>query len=203
MALKDYYQLLGVSSDAPEEEIKKAYRKLALATHPDRNRQDPLAEERFKEINEAYGVLSDPGKRAQYDDHRRLGYSGSGSGADYAGPGFGYSQEEILRDFFRSRQSHDVFSELHKEFQRSGFRFDESFINNLFFGGQTIFFQGVVWTNSQGPRLFRFGDLKGKPNLHQTEGRNAGAVDQDRPRGFWPGGCHFWPRRGNGSAAIF
>jgi curved DNA-binding protein len=196
MALKDYYQLLGVSSDAPEEEIKKAYRKLALATHPDRNRQDPMAEERFKEINEAYGVLGDPGKRAQYDDHRRFGYSGSGSGTDYAGPGFGYSQEEILRDFFRSRQSHDVFSELHKEFQRSGFRFDESFINNLFFGGQTIFFQGVVWTNSQGPRLFRFGDLKGKPNLHQTEGRNASTMDQDRPRGLLAGGLSLLAKAG-------
>jgi len=63
---KDFYEILGVSRDASAEEIKKAYRRLALKWHPDRNK-DPEAEERFKEINEAYEVLSDPGKRQAYD----------------------------------------------------------------------------------------------------------------------------------------
>ncbi|WP_337845630.1 J domain-containing protein [Thermus sp.] len=65
--MKDYYAILGVSREATQEEIKRAYRQLALKYHPDRNPGDKEAEERFKEINEAYAVLSDPEKRAQYD----------------------------------------------------------------------------------------------------------------------------------------
>jgi len=67
MEYKDYYKTLGVSRKASEEEIKKAYRKLALKYHPDRNPGDKQAEDKFKEINEAYQVLSDPEKRARYD----------------------------------------------------------------------------------------------------------------------------------------
>jgi len=74
MSQQDYYEILEVSSEASSAEIKRAYRRLALQTHPDRNRNDPRAEERFKKISEAYGVLSDPGKRAQYDHYRKLGY---------------------------------------------------------------------------------------------------------------------------------
>ena len=196
MGLKDYYQILGVSSDTPAEEIKKAYRKLALATHPDRNRQDPRAEERFKEINEAYGVLSDPEKRAQYDDHRRYGPYGPTGGTGRPRPGFGYSQEEILRDLFRSRHSQDLFTELQREFQRVGFRFDEGFLNNLFFGGQTIFFKGVIWTDSQGPRVFGFGDQKGKPKPHQTNGPQSVPVDRDRPKGLLAGGLSLLAKAG-------
>ncbi len=72
MNYKDYYKILGVDRKAGEEEIKKAYRKLAMKYHPDRNPGDPKAEEKFKEINEAYQVLSDAEKRAHYD---RLGES--------------------------------------------------------------------------------------------------------------------------------
>jgi len=67
MEYKDYYKILGVDRNASAEEIKKAYRKLALKYHPDRNPDDKEAEEKFKEINEAYQVLSDPEKRAKYD----------------------------------------------------------------------------------------------------------------------------------------
>ncbi len=70
MEFKDYYAILGVSPDASEEEIKRAFRKLALKYHPDRNRGNKEAEEKFKEINEAYQVLSDPEKRARYDQMR-------------------------------------------------------------------------------------------------------------------------------------
>jgi DnaJ-class molecular chaperone len=67
MQRKDYYGILGVDRDAEESEIKVAYRKLALRNHPDTNREDPRAEDRFKEINEAYNVLSHRDKRNQYD----------------------------------------------------------------------------------------------------------------------------------------
>ena len=68
---KDFYAVLGVSKDASAAEIKKAYRKLAQKHHPDANKGDKAAEERFKEVGQAYGVLSDPKKRAEYDEARR------------------------------------------------------------------------------------------------------------------------------------
>ena len=78
---KDFYATLGVSSSASQDEIKKAYRKLAKKHHPDANAADPKAAERFKEISEANNVLSDPAKRKQYDEMRRLGaFDGGGFG---------------------------------------------------------------------------------------------------------------------------
>ena len=67
MKAPDYYKILEVSRDATESEIKKAYRKLALKYHPDRNQNDPSAEKRFKEVSEAYSVLSDDEKKKQFD----------------------------------------------------------------------------------------------------------------------------------------
>jgi len=96
--MKDYYEILGVSRDASPEEIKKAFRRLALKYHPDRNPGDKEAEEKFKEINEAYACLSDPEKRRQYD------HFGTTFGE---GPGFGpftttFSDvfEDLFEDFF-------------------------------------------------------------------------------------------------------
>lgn len=68
---KNYYEILGVSEDATDDDIKKAYRKLAMQYHPDRNRDKPEAEEKFKEVNEANEVLSDGQKRQQYDAFRK------------------------------------------------------------------------------------------------------------------------------------
>jgi molecular chaperone DnaJ len=84
---KDFYAVLGVSSSASQDEIKKAYRKLAKKNHPDANTSDPKAAERFKEISEANNVLSDPQKRKQYDDMRRLGAFGGGMGGFSPGGG--------------------------------------------------------------------------------------------------------------------
>ena len=67
MSKRDYYEVLGVAKDAPEADIKKAYRRLAMKLHPDRNPDDPKAEDQFKEASEAYEVLSDEDRRATYD----------------------------------------------------------------------------------------------------------------------------------------
>lgn len=90
MAKRDYYEVLGVPRGASEQEIKKAYRRLARQYHPDVNKDDPQAEEKFKEINEAYRVLSDPEARARYDQfgHAAFEQAGAGGGGDPFG-GFG------------------------------------------------------------------------------------------------------------------
>lgn len=94
MSKRDYYEVLGVSKSASADEIKKAYRKVAMQFHPDRNPGDKAAEEKFKEAAEAYEVLSDADKKAQYD---RFGHAGMGSGA--RGFGGGMNTEDIFSQF--------------------------------------------------------------------------------------------------------
>ncbi len=89
MAKKDYYEVLGVNRDASEDELKKAYRKLAMKWHPDRNPDNPKAEEHFKEAKEAYEVLTDAQKRAAYDQFGHAGVDPSAAGGAGAGAGFG------------------------------------------------------------------------------------------------------------------
>ena len=88
MAKKDYYETLDVARNATDEEIKKAYRKLAMKYHPDRNQDNPSAEEKFKEVKEAYEMLSDPDKRAAYDQYGHAGVDPN-MGAGGFGGGFG------------------------------------------------------------------------------------------------------------------
>ena len=89
--MADYYQTLGVSKNASQDEIKKSFRKLARQYHPDKNPGDKAAEDKFKEVNQAYETLSDPEKRKQYDELSRLGAFGAGPGGGFR-PGAGGAQ---------------------------------------------------------------------------------------------------------------
>ncbi len=104
MAKKDYYEVLGVNRDASEEDMKKAYRKLAMKYHPDRNPDNPNAEEHFKEAKEAYEVLTDPQKRAAYDQYGHAGVDpsmGAGAGGFGGGAGgFADAFGDIFGDIF-------------------------------------------------------------------------------------------------------
>ncbi|MBB5339721.1 molecular chaperone DnaJ [Tunturibacter gelidoferens] len=99
----DYYEVLSVSRDASDQELKTAYRKLAMQYHPDRNPNDPSAEEKFKECGEAYSVLSDPDKRAAYDRYGHAAFqNGGGAGGPFGGGFSGNAQDlgDIFGDLF-------------------------------------------------------------------------------------------------------
>jgi molecular chaperone DnaJ len=132
-ATKDFYQVLGVSKDASASDIKKAYRKLARANHPDSNPGDTAAEERFKEISEAHSVLSDTEKRKQYDEERAY-FSSGGFRPGSGGPGGGFDDIFAggnLSDLFggvfgggrrttaRPRRGQDVESETQVSFEQA------------------------------------------------------------------------------------
>jgi len=95
MAKRDYYEILGVGKSASTDEIKKAYRKVAMQYHPDRNPGDKSAEEKFKEAAEAYEILSDSDKKSQYDRYGHAGLSGNGRGFG----GGGMNMEDIFSQF--------------------------------------------------------------------------------------------------------
>jgi molecular chaperone DnaJ len=100
MAKEDYYRVLGVKRDASKDDLKKAYRKLALQCHPDRNPGDKDAERRFKEINEAYEVLRDDQKRAAYDRFGHAAFEHGPPGDGGFGPGFGTGFADIFEEMF-------------------------------------------------------------------------------------------------------
>lgn len=164
--LKEFYRILGLDPHATEEEIKRTYRRLALQYHPDRNPGDRTAEERFKEISEAYAVLSDPAKRREYDGFRRA--------QERQEPfrGRAWSQEELFRDLFSDPRSADLFEDLAQEFSRLGFRFDDRFFRDTFFGGRGIFFGGVIVFGPFGVRraIFR----PGREAMRERQRREVG-----------------------------
>ncbi len=96
MSKRDFYEILGISKDASKEEIKKAYRKLAIKYHPDKNPGDDEAEHKFKEAAEAYEILSNPEKKSKYDQFGHAGVSGAASGGGFGG---GMSMDDIFSNF--------------------------------------------------------------------------------------------------------
>jgi DnaJ-class molecular chaperone len=129
----DYYATLGLAPDAGEEEIRRTYRRLALQWHPDRNPGNPRAEERFKEISEAYAVLMDPAKRRAYDSARGAGAPGD----------FGPSREDLFRDLFADPRASAVFEELARELGRMGMRVERGDFERTLFGGRVVVTGGV------------------------------------------------------------
>lgn len=141
--MKDYYQTLGIPEDASDEDIRKAFRKLAFQYHPDKNiGNEKAAEKKFKEINEAFGVLSDKVKRQQYDMARKGVFAG-GREYEYQTQGFRYSQDDIFRDTFTNQA---MMEEMERLFSQMGLRFDPEFLNRVFFNANNVVF-----------RVYRFG----------------------------------------------
>ena len=99
MSKRDYYEVLEISKSASAEEIKKAYRKMAIKYHPDKNPGDKEAEEKFKEAAEAYEVLSDDNKKARYDQFGHAGMGGAAGGGGFGGFGGGMNMEDIFSQF--------------------------------------------------------------------------------------------------------
>ena len=146
--MKDYYEILGLPENCSEADIKKAFRKLAFKYHPDTNPgNEKEAEARFKEINEAYGVLGDSTKRRQYDMARRSPFDTLNRGA--GSPGFAYSQQDIFNGIFTNQA---MYEEMNRMFSQAGLRFDRDFLNRVYFSGGNIGFQfftrpGSVYSN--------------------------------------------------------
>jgi curved DNA-binding protein CbpA len=164
---KDYYATLGLAPAASEDDIRKAYRRLALQWHPDRNSGAPRAAERFKEISEAYAVLIDPGKRRDYDRARQVGAPGS----------FRHTREDIFRDLFANPRASDVFEDLVREFERVGVRVDRRVFQQTLFGGRAVMAGGIFvaapLTSAAGLLTVLRAALRGAPPPR--------AVDEDRP----------------------
>lgn len=135
---RDYYDVLGVHKNASEAEIKKAFRKVAIQYHPDKNPGDTVAEEKFKEASEAYEVLSDAQKRAQYDQYGHAGMGGGGfNGGGFgfgAGSPFGDVFGDIFGDIFggggarrsQGRRGDDLLYNLEIKFEEAAFGCDKS-----------------------------------------------------------------------------
>ena len=171
---KDYYAALGITRETVEDDIRKAYRRLALQWHPDRNPGDPTAEERFKEISEAYAVVIDPAKRREYDRLQQPGSTGE----------FRHTREDVFRDLFADPRASAVFEELAREFERMGMRVDHRYFRQTLFGGRAIVTGGVFIITPLTPvwALVRLASaaLRGGGRVRTVEGAAAPSLQRRR-----------------------
>ncbi len=183
---RDYYAILGVSPEATEDEIRRAYRRQALQWHPDRNPGNRAAEERFKEVSEAYAVLIDPVKRREYDRARQAGVPG----------GFRVDRDAVFRDLFADPRASGIFEELAREFERLGLRVDRHRFEQTLFGGRVVVTGGVIVISPLTPllALFRLAGTAlrgGRPEVAPGAGRpgvgGARPAALPRPRGVLGG----------------
>ncbi|MBI2831079.1 MAG: DnaJ domain-containing protein [Chloroflexi bacterium] len=172
--MKDYYQILGVPENASQEDVKRAFRGMAFKCHPDKNPgNEKQAEAEFKELNEAYGVLGDEGKRRQYDFARKGQFAGVGSGT-----GFQYSQQDIFNGIFSDPS---MMNELNRMFAQGGLRFDQDFLNRVFYGGQGVVFQFYGTSGGVHRQAYSFGDAAASQQSQPYAGfpiRKAGWFDR-------------------------
>jgi len=169
---RDYYAMLGVSVKATDDDIRRAYRRLALEFHPDRNPGNAAAEERFKEISEAYAVLIDPAKRRQYDRARQTGVPGD----------FTVNRDDLFRDLFADPRASAIFEELARELGRMGLHVGHRHFEQTLFGGRTVVSGHVVVISPFTPitMFFRLARAALRGARRAAEGERA---PLPRPRG--------------------
>jgi molecular chaperone DnaJ len=178
---RDYYETLGVGKSASEDDLKKAYRKLAKQYHPDSNQGDKAAEEKFKELNEAYAVLSDPQKKAAYDQYGHAAFDpasggGGGGGGFYSG-GFNMDMGDIFESFFGG----DIFGGSTRSSGRNGPRDGASLQTSV-----QIKFEEAVYGTVKDIRIQGYetcGTCKGtgaKPGTYAETCRHCGGTGQER-----------------------
>jgi curved DNA-binding protein CbpA len=179
---RDYYAILGVPPGASADDIRRAYRRLALRWHPDRNPGEPTATERFTEISEAYAVLIDPARRREWDRARQVGSSES----------FHARREDLFRDLFADPRASAVFDELTAEFARLGLRVDRHVFQQTLFGGRGVVTGGVIVISPLTPLLaitrLAAAALRGPRPTASREGMvapRAGLVAQLARAGRW------------------
>ena len=152
--MKDYYKILGIPDNARPDDIKRAFRNLALKYHPDKNPgNEKWAEEKFKEINEAYSVLGDSARRHEYDSRMKSPFAGARQ------TDFTYGQQEVFRSSFSNPYFYEQLDSL---FQEMGLRFDRDFVNRVFFSGQGFVFQFFSGPEGIHRQYYHFGG--GAPN---------------------------------------
>ncbi|ETP30834.1 hypothetical protein F442_20229 [Phytophthora nicotianae P10297] len=183
----DYFEVLNLPRSASASDVKRAYRKLAVQWHPDKNRSSPRAEEFFKKISEAYEVLSDPEKRKVYEKYGKSGLDGAAPAHDehFGFSGYrGFSTQharDIFDAFFGGQDPFEAFFGQHRGSQRRGV-FDDDFFGSMGLGGMNM---GRGFGNTGMPMMGSFfsdgfGDMGGSGDFYSTSSSSSSSTFTDR-----------------------